>query len=533
MLRKSAAGIVPVALISAAFATFFAGLKTVVVILTATGYFIAGTSLYDPAPKKPPTVEQAQQMLHGYTTQPITGSAVDDYPATIWPVSGLTAPTMEQSMNIGSANLDRYLRSAHDPTVVDGTSLGAVTATKWLQEHANGKDPSAPAADQVEFVLVANESRPNGGILMRFNGLYIPILGIPFIGATPQTQYKTTDVAKQWDGFADFPEDSANVLAVLNALMGIAILHPDYSNVDPTSPDNNVQVVGNTTYITVPTKHLPLLEPFRALARMLGVTKTPLLDAIEPALKVLVETGYDRSNYGAATPAKPFSSIPRLIAAMPQLVDAVRQGVESLVHPTSPVQQQVPLSSVQPDTPSLQQASVSSMPSGTPSLSQTVTNVVDVVGSLLKGFKRSPSGDPASVVKPVPPVKPIVDQPKQESPEVTNDEVKVDPSPAPVAAKADPQPSLSVSSAAETSQPQPDQQSSQAPVVKKPKPQPAFKLPTPKLPKLPTIKLPKPIQAKPDKKGSGGDSAGKPAASASKPRLASPKPATASKPGAK
>lgn len=338
-------------------AVVVAGVKTTVVMLTATAYFIAGTSFYSAAPRPAPTVEQAQQAMHGYTDKTITASEVNQGSSTIWPVSGLNAPTMGQSLRDGEAKLDNDLKAdPNEDHVVMAFSLGAATVSYWELRHANGADPSAPAANKLEFILIGSPSRPNGGILARFPGLYIPLFDIRFIGATPQTEYKTTDVVKQYDGIGDFPKYPLNLIALANAFAGYLTLHPDYSNVDPNSPDNDVQVVGNTTYITVPTEHLPLLEPFRAAARLLGIKRTPLLDAIEPALKVLVELGYDRENYGQATSAQLLPPVSRLVAAVPQFVDAVRQGVMSLTKPAAAAVPPVATSAVDPSTTTRQQS---------------------------------------------------------------------------------------------------------------------------------------------------------------------------------
>ncbi len=43
-----------------------------------------------------------------------------------------------------------------------------------------------PAASTVSFMMLANPNRPNGGILERFVGAYIPpFFGVTFNGATP------------------------------------------------------------------------------------------------------------------------------------------------------------------------------------------------------------------------------------------------------------------------------------------------------------------------------------------------------------
>jgi hypothetical protein len=47
---------------------------------------------------------------------------------------------------------------------------------------------------------------PNGGILARFPGLYIPILDLSFNGDEPtDTQFDTVVITRQYDGLADFP----------------------------------------------------------------------------------------------------------------------------------------------------------------------------------------------------------------------------------------------------------------------------------------------------------------------------------------
>jgi hypothetical protein len=59
------------------------------------------------------------------------------------------------------------------------------------------------------FVLTGNVNRPNGGIYERFKGLPVPTA--TFDGATPNTMYKMTDIAIQYDGYADFPQYPLNI----------------------------------------------------------------------------------------------------------------------------------------------------------------------------------------------------------------------------------------------------------------------------------------------------------------------------------
>ncbi|OOK63797.1 PE-PPE domain protein, partial [Mycobacterium kansasii] len=52
-----------------------------------------------------------------------------------------------------------------------------------------------------------------------------------------------------------------------------------------------------TTYMLLPSEHLPLLEPLR------GIVPAPLLDLVEPDLRVIIELGYDRTGYADVPPA--------------------------------------------------------------------------------------------------------------------------------------------------------------------------------------------------------------------------------------
>jgi hypothetical protein len=93
-------------------------------------------------------------------------------------------------------------------------------------------------------------------------------------------------------------------------------------------PNGNPEEWDNT-YVLIPSKHLPLLQPIRDLA---AVTRTsaivePLMLLIEPTLKVLIDTGYDRTiPMGQNTPAR---LIPRinLVTLTADLGKAVDQGI--------------------------------------------------------------------------------------------------------------------------------------------------------------------------------------------------------------
>jgi hypothetical protein len=321
-------------------------------------------------------------------TNPACGSTLDgpspsctqtavDYPASFWPVilfglKQLTSPTWNVSVSTGVNNLENELEQAYfaDPSghfYLTGYSQGATVVSYFKRNYPS--DPvgqNLPPLNQVTMVLAANPNRPNGGLFMRpgiFGPLDIPILdatvGIP---APTDTGIRTTDLAIQYDGVSDFPKYPLNVLAVLNALAGTLFIHPTYVFPNTAHPDGhpygytldefsaavaaaqhaadagacsaatNCQQFGDTTYITLPTTDLPLLAPLRYLGERTGLSfvTRPLADLVQPVLKVLIETGYDRTSYG--TPS-PFGLLPLLnpVEVGVDLVEATAQGITDAV----------------------------------------------------------------------------------------------------------------------------------------------------------------------------------------------------------
>lgn len=116
-----------------------------------------------------------------------------------------------------------------------------------------------PGATTVAAVLLRTPTRPNGGLLTRVNiesntppSNFNAFGGGAGPGETVDTSF--VDVAREYDGFADFPS-WLNPLAVLNALAG-AVLLRDYNNTvtwqDPRCPDATCVAPG-TWPVTLPT----------------------------------------------------------------------------------------------------------------------------------------------------------------------------------------------------------------------------------------------------------------------------------------
>lgn len=246
-----------------------------------------------------------------------------------WPQS------LAQSSDKGAANLQQHLDAvpAGEKVTILGLSQGALVAE--MVRASMAADPKyTENAEDYEFVLVGNPTRPDGGLLTRFAFLKdVPVLeflGIPFGRPGPvDSEFKTTDIANQYDGISDFPR-YFNPLAVVNAVAGMVVQHviPGYLLDDPNNPNRVETTVGNTTYVTLP-QHLPLLFPLRAPASLIGAER--FVDFMEPVLRVVVEMGYDRT----ADPSKvaPFSLVTpqaKIDEAKAQLPGAIAESIDIL-----------------------------------------------------------------------------------------------------------------------------------------------------------------------------------------------------------
>jgi hypothetical protein len=268
----------------------------------------------------------------GYRVRPVVT------PAQFWPFTGLDSLRLDTSTEVGCAILDATLNeimalndalgTLEQRLAVYGYSQSSYIASveKQILNERFGAGEQLPPID---FVLTANPVRPNGGLFSR-----IPDLGLitwnPLLSTPTDTPFETVDIARQYDFFADFPTYTDNVLAVVNSVFGL--VNHDYSSVslDPASPDYDpetvVQQYGDTTYYLIPSEGLPILLPLR----LLGMTAVAA--AIEPALRILIELGYDRTrSYGEAVSAQRGPVIDKAALKL-ELAIAVDEGRAILEH---------------------------------------------------------------------------------------------------------------------------------------------------------------------------------------------------------
>ena len=259
-------------------------------------------------------------------------------PEQFWP-EGITQLTFGQSVSDGVTLLNAALvaqLAAGNSVVVFGYSQSASIATIEMRNIAALPSAEQPRPGQLSFVMIGDPNNPDGGIIKRFSGLYIPFLNVAFDGATP-SDFAAAIYSIQYDPITDFPQYPIDVLADVNALLGFFYLHGTYPDLTatqlatatllPTSPGYD----GDTKYYLIPTKTLPLLEPLIQL----GVP-APIIDLIQPVLKVLVDLAYTNGYANVPTPAGLFPSI-NPIALVAKLFRAVEQGIhDALVAATGP-----------------------------------------------------------------------------------------------------------------------------------------------------------------------------------------------------
>ena len=283
------------------------------------------------------------------------------YPRSIGPLTGIGDPTYDVSEGIATTQTVQAIKDARlanpgDKIVVVGYSQGAGGASEAIKQlEADGEFDTS----NVDFVLAADPRRNDGGILTRFPaGVYVPIIGVTFGGGTTPQTSNVLQITKQYDGVADAPKFVFNVLADLNALLGYVYLHGDYYEMaDPSDlptidlvtgqPDRIVSTstsAGGGTItdvlIKAPVGGLPLTMPLLQL----GVPRA-VIEAIDPFLRAVIETGYDRPDGPGTYPSEPvrFQLAPPVMHWLPDarsVASGAAQTGQNLLHliiPPKPV----------------------------------------------------------------------------------------------------------------------------------------------------------------------------------------------------
>jgi diacyltrehalose acyltransferase len=302
--------------------------------LTAATIGVGGRG--DPNAVNIPNKLQGKVVPPGYTYVPV------HYPANF---------DIDNSVNAGVPALQDKIdeNSTQDHLLVVGYSEGALVAER-VRRNLDPSDPGAPSTTSLQFVMIAAPNLPNGGLAARFPAGF----GIPFFvtsnGPAQPSPYDTQYVTNEYDPYADFPA-YFNPLSLANSLVAVMYVHPDayydsvnYDPISRTSSDPNVLIKkdvpnsagGHDTYVFVKAEHLPLFAPVRQVAGIVHLTPLtePLLGAIEPLVRVLVDMGYtDRENLNPEQHVQ-FSLITppgKVFEAAAAVPGALGQGVTNLV----------------------------------------------------------------------------------------------------------------------------------------------------------------------------------------------------------
>jgi len=191
----------------------------------------------------------------------------------------------------GADALDKYLHSTPGTKIVLGHSEGAQVEDDWLRRYGPGSDID-PAT--VLFVLTGDpEGKYNGcanipksGCVAAYGGNHFPA----------DTRYTVKVIARQYDYWADCPNDLSNWTALQNRYAASLVggkgeagqVHADYSKIGLNDPANKTFVEGNATYIlgAPATYYLPMVTLKWALSSQ------KVKD--DARLRPIVESAYQR-----------------------------------------------------------------------------------------------------------------------------------------------------------------------------------------------------------------------------------------------
>ncbi|GFG51983.1 PE-PPE domain-containing protein [Mycolicibacterium agri] len=301
---------------------------------------------------------------------PVTGV---EYLAQFWPIplpgwGGLKGAKWNVSVKSGVQGLTGAYDKAiltDDNIAIFGYSQGATVASMFKDLHRD--DPEELKA-RTTYFFIGNPQRPDGGVFERLAILgTVPILDATFGNPTPtdtceraDETHCASDFALMYDGVVDFPEWILNPLAIANAAAGFEYVHGTYLAPDGDDPldetpygyqpdeveqlirnaeaecseQNFCQRHGDTIYITLPARFLPLYQPFIDLAEATGTSAlvVPLVDLVSPLTQTLIETAYTRDDYGKPSPV---TLLPRFnpIAVAGDLVRDIPEGIQMALEP--------------------------------------------------------------------------------------------------------------------------------------------------------------------------------------------------------
>ena len=215
-----------------------------------------------------------------------------------FPGMGIDGPSVGESVNEGEVTLEAAIREGGPGTAI-GLSEGALVLNA-VQARLAG-DPTAPPPEELSFATygdpVARHAFGESFLTQNFPvGSVVPSLDYR-IPPPVESQYDTHMFVSAYDSIADWPDRQDNIMAVANAIAGLATGHTAVAFTNPSMvPPQNIRTTVNsrgattTTYL-IPEQHLPLVLPFKYLD-----VPEETLNKLDAVLKPMVDSGYSRND---------------------------------------------------------------------------------------------------------------------------------------------------------------------------------------------------------------------------------------------
>jgi hypothetical protein len=234
---------------------------------------------------------------------------------------GDTLYTVPYVNNAGAANIaagstmvDNKVNSTAGDILLVGYSEGCQVINKWMRDHG-ASSPVTPTS-RLKCLLIADSARKFGGFIYG----HTIFAGLGDVGGMGSTvPYSVVSLARQYDGWSDFPTGDADVQAALddlsilgsdddaianamrsiaaafnntdtfnaaeNAVVGMSAIHTMYLNVTPDDPVNVTYTdpaQPNIKWVWSPTYPVPLLGSGNTFPQA------------DQALRQSIESKYDR-----------------------------------------------------------------------------------------------------------------------------------------------------------------------------------------------------------------------------------------------
>lgn len=167
------------------------------------------------------------------------------------------ASTSVTSLTTGVVMLDEVIAAEPGQIIILAHGEGARVASRWMRQYeADG--PRGALASRLMFILIGNPLSARGGYGIGLEEVDGEI-GLATLTDVPWT---VIDFARRYDGWADWPQDLDNRVAVKNADAGKSSLHKAYDDVDIYDVSHTLWTEDNTVFVLTQEPSIPYLKQY-------------------------------------------------------------------------------------------------------------------------------------------------------------------------------------------------------------------------------------------------------------------------------